>query len=248
MILFILISGSIYLIKSYFSSLIHSKPFIGKTNFEITKNTRFIYNKKGQKLYADFIFGEKSNYISVLYLGYGADSDLVKLLKKYYLHIGFSVVIICADGFGISGKCKRVDDDILTAELSDWLEVIKDTFGNNAKIFLHGFSYTALSVLHCSGKCYVVFADNTHLFPTYNYKVIKNNFIKKLYKNKSRGVIHGINIPVFLSAENSLSKEACKLYEISSSVKEIYIYHTLDLNEYIKRIDTFIRQLIQPEE
>ena len=243
-----LIAGSIYLLKSLFNSITHSKSFIDENEFILTKNPRFIYNKKGQKLYADFIFGKKHDYIAVLYAGYGVQSGFVDSLKKHYTQAGYNVVIICANGFGISGGNKKVDDNILSEELFSWLTVIKGVFGSNSKILLHGFSYTALSVLNCAGNCCAVLADNTYFCPAYNYKKIKNKVIKKIYKKQSQGILPEINIPVFFSSYSHLSKETYKLYEISSSHKSAYIYENFDCDEYIRKLDKFIRHLKQPEE
>lgn len=242
-----LISGSIFLFKNYINSVTHSKYSVGDMPFLPTENTRFIYNQNGHKLYANFIFGKDYENVAVLYIGYGIHKTLAQKLKAFYIKKGFSIVLVCAEGFSISGR-KKADDFILSKELSGWLDVIKSTFGEKSKIFLHGFSYTALSVLNCSNLCYGVFADNTHLFPVYNYKNIKNKLLKTIYKKKSRAEIPEITVPVFLSSEKSLSKETYKLYEISSSEKSVYIYNNFDADEYIKRLNGFIIRLTQPEE
>ena len=242
-----LISGSIFLFKNYINSVTHSKYSVDETHFLPTENTRFIYSQNGHKLYADFIFGENHENVAVLYIGYGFHKTLAQKLKEFYIKKGFSVVLICAEGFSVSGR-KKADDFILSKELSNWLDVIKSTFGEKVKIFLHGFSYTALSVLNCSNLCFAVFADNTHLFPVYNYKNIKNRILKSICKKKSRAEIPEIAVPVFLSSEKGLSKETYKLYEISSSEKSVYIYDNFDADEYIKRLNGFIIRLTPPEE
>ncbi len=243
-----LIAGSIYLIKSHLNSVTHSKSFIDETPFSVTKNTRFIYNKNFEKLYGDFIFGKNNEYVAVLYVGYGTNPEFLKCLKQYYINAEYSIVIICANGFEISGGNKKVDDCILAEELTNWLCVIKDTFGCRAKILLHGFSYTALAVLNCSDYCYAIFADNTHLCPVYNYKEIKNKILKRFYKNKSRTSLPGINVSVFLSSEKSLSKSTYKLYEIADCKKSVYIYEKFDSKEYLKKLRYFITHLKPPEE
>jgi len=235
-------------VKNYLSSVTHSKHSDFESSFNITESTRLIYNEKHQKLYADFCFCKNFDYVAVLYVGYGISNGLTDALKKYYLDSGCSVVIICASGYMISGGNKKSDDLQLSEDLSDWLSVIKSTFGEKVKILLHGFSYTGLAVLNCSDNCFAVFSDNTHLFPTYNYRVIKNSLIKKIYKNKSRAAVPGIKVPVFLSSERNLSKETYKLYEHSCSKKSVFIYDKFSIDEYIARIDKFIRHLKPPEE
>lgn len=244
MILIILLSTSFFLIRNHINSIIHAKSFVDEELFTISKNTKVIYNAKGDKLYADFIFSKNNERVAVLYIGYGMHHGLTEKVSNHYLNSGFNVVTICANGFFVSGGKNKVDDHILTEELLNWLKVIEDIFGTNAKIYLHGFAYTALSVLNCSNKCYAVFADNTHIFPTYNYKNIK----LKLIKNKSRAKIPEINTPVFYSSNNTFSKEAYKLYELSVSTKTIYTYDVFDADEYICKTKTFIKRLEQPEE
>ena len=78
-----LISGSICLIKNHINSVTHSKSAIDEITFIKNKDTRFIYNRKGKKLYADFIFGKKSNYVAIVYMGYGLSPVWFKKLKSY---------------------------------------------------------------------------------------------------------------------------------------------------------------------
>ena len=233
--------------KNYINSVTHSKYSTGETPFFPSVNTRYVYNEKGHKLYADFLFGRDYKNVAVLYAGYGIHKNLSEQLKDFYVQKGFNVVVLCSDGFSLSGR-KKADDASLSKDLLKWIEVIKSTFGDNSKIFLHGFSYTALSVLNCQDKCYAVFADNTYLYPVYNYKNIKNELLKQVYKKKSRAEIPGINVPVFLSSGKNLSKETYKLYDVSSSEKSVYVYDNFSTDEYIKNLNNFIIRLTPPEE
>lgn len=247
MIFLIIILGTVYLIESHLKAIIFSRHSDYSAEFSITENTRFIYNKKNQKLYADFIFGKSSEYVAVLYSGYGVCQGLIEAIKEYYMQWGISIVNICANGYKISGG-NKVDDNTLADELLNWLSVINDTFGNNSKIILHGFSYTALATLICSDKCYAVCADNSYIFPTYNYKGIKNRLLKKIYNKKTRLNIPGINVPVFLSSEKHLAKETYKLYELSTCKKTVYVYEKLNVEVFVKKLNDFIMHLKPPEE
>ena len=244
MIALLLVAGSVFLISGHINSLIYSKFCVDEMIFTPSKNTRFIYNEKGRKLYADFIFGKSYENVAVLYIGYGANSELIEKLKRYYISSDYNVVTIYANGFSTSGGNKKVNDETLSRDLSNWIIILKNTFGENVKIFIHGFSYTALSVLNCSDKCWAVMVDNTYLFPSYNYKNIKT----RLIKNKSRAKIPEINVPAFFSSHQTLSKETYKLYECSKSTRSVYIYENINADNYVNKVSNFIRHLKQPEE
>ena len=82
---FLLIFGSIFLIVNYIYASIYSRTDISEINIKNSLNSRYIYNKFGTKLYADFEINEKTRKIAVFYLGYGCNHKTIASLKDLYL-------------------------------------------------------------------------------------------------------------------------------------------------------------------
>lgn len=246
-------TGGILLIISYICSSIYARTDISDITLKNCSNCRYIYNKSGTKLFADFDMSEKADRFAVFYLGYGCNLQAVTQLQNFYLKQNTGVISIYANGYLKSCGKKKQSDAVLKDDLECWLSLISDMFGQKSKIILHGFSSTALSCFLCSKSNQVVIdaliIDTPYIFPVYLYKDIKNKFILRFFKKKSRVNIPETSISTLIISSKTQSKDSYKIYESCTKEKSLYIYDKLDLNEYTNKLETFLlRHSKLPEE